>query len=85
MARVDAGKFWSNMQAAVDFRVDIVNGLLKKFGFWLGDNLIAVLSGFIIQYRQAGISRATTRTVVYSSLVVLGLDFILTAIMLGGW
>lgn len=82
---IDDGSFWSNMQAAVDFRLDIVNGIIKSLVFGFIVTWIAVYQGFYCEPTASGISRATTRTVVYSSLAVLGFDFILTAIMLEGW
>lgn len=82
---VDAGIFWSNMQSSVEFRGDIINGLLKSFVFGIGVTWIAVAQGYFAVPTSAGIASATTRSVVYSSLAVLGLDFILTAMMIGGW
>ena len=82
---VDAGQFWSNMQASVNFRIDIVNGIIKGFVFGIVITWIAVYQGYYAIPTAAGIGRATTKTVVYGSLVVLGLDFILTSFMLGGW
>jgi phospholipid/cholesterol/gamma-HCH transport system permease protein len=82
---VDGGSFWSNMQASVDFRGDVVNGIIKSIVFGFIITWIAVFQGFYCKPTASGISRATTRTVVYSSLAVLGFDFILTAIMLEGW
>lgn len=82
---IDQGQFWSNMQASVDFRVDVVNGLLKSAVFGFIVTWIAVYQGFYSTPTAAGISRATTKTVVYSSLAILGFDFILTAFMVGGW
>ena len=78
---VDGGAFWSNMQAAVGFREDVLNGVIKSLVFALVVTWIAVFQGYDLVPTSEGISRATTRTVVYSSLVVLGLDFILTALM----
>ncbi|ASQ45520.1 lipid asymmetry maintenance ABC transporter permease subunit MlaE [Legionella clemsonensis] len=82
---IDAGSFWSNMQAAVDFRLDILSGIIKSVVFAFVVVWIAVFQGFNCIATAEGISQATTRTVVYSSLAVLGLDFILTAMMIGGW
>jgi phospholipid/cholesterol/gamma-HCH transport system permease protein len=82
---VDAGQFWSNMQASVKFRVDIVNGITKGSVFGTAITWIAVYEGYYSLPTAAGIGRATTKTVVYGSLAVLGLDFILTSFMLGGW
>lgn len=82
---LDAGSFWSNMQSSVDFHADIVNGILKSVVFGLVVTWIAVYQGYDAEPTSAGIANATTRTVVYSSLAVLGLDFVLTAMMLGGW
>ena len=82
---VDAGQFWSNMQASVDFRIDIVNGIIKSGVFGFVCCWIAIYQGYYTTPTAEGIGRATTKTVVYSSLAILGLDFALTAIMLGGW
>ncbi len=82
---VDTGSFWGNMQASVEFHEDILNGVIKSIVFGLVCTWIAVYQGYSCVPTSEGISRSTTRTVVYSSLAVLGLDFVLTAIMLGGW
>ncbi|HRD69647.1 MAG TPA: lipid asymmetry maintenance ABC transporter permease subunit MlaE [Legionella sp.] len=82
---VDAGSFWSNMQASVNFRLDILSGIIKSLVFAFVVTWIAVFQGFECVPTAEGISQATTKTVVYSSLAVLGLDFLLTAMMIGGW
>lgn len=82
---VDAGSFWSNMQAAVNFRIDILSGIIKSLVFAFVVTWIAVFQGFECVPTAEGISQATTKTVVYSSLAVLGLDFLLTAMMIGDW
>lgn len=82
---VNAGSFWSNMQAAVSFHMDIVNGLIKSLVFGFVVTWIAVYQGYYTTPNAAGISHATTKTVVYSSLAILALDFILTSMMLKGW
>ncbi len=82
---IDAGSFWSNMQSSVDFRIDVLNGIIKSIAFGFVVTWIAVYQGYATVPTAAGISRATTRTVVYASLAVLGMDFVLTAIMMGGW
>lgn len=78
---VDAGSFWSQMQATVDFRDDVVNGLIKGAVFGWVATWIALFEGYDSEPTSAGVSRATTRTVVHTALAVLGLDFILTALM----
>lgn len=80
---VDNGAFWANMQAAVDFREDVINGIIKSLVFGTVTTWIAVFQGIDCRPTAEGIARATTRTVVYSSLAVLGLDFFLTAVMFG--
>jgi phospholipid/cholesterol/gamma-HCH transport system permease protein len=80
---VDAGSFWSNMQGSVDVGEDVMNGVIKAFAFGVVVTWIAVFEGFDTVPTPEGISTATTRTVVYSSLAVLALDFLLTAIMFG--
>ena len=81
---VDEGSFWSQMQAAVDFRHDILNGVIKSFVFGTAVTVIALFEGYDAPPTAEGVSGATTRTVVYSSLAILMLDFILTAMMFGG-
>ena len=81
---IDAGAFWGNMQAAVDFRVDVVNGFIKSAVFALAISLIAVFEGYNAQPTAEGVSTATTRTVVASSLTILALDFVLTVFMFRG-
>ncbi len=80
---VDAGSFWSNMQRVVDFREDVWNGVIKAFAFGVAVTWIAVFQGYDSEPTSEGISTATTRTVVYSSLAVLAMDFLLTAVMFG--
>ncbi|HWR78818.1 MAG TPA: lipid asymmetry maintenance ABC transporter permease subunit MlaE [Pseudomonas sp.] len=77
------GSFWANMQNSVEFREDVLNGMLKSVVFAFVVTWIAVFQGYDCDPTSEGISRATTRTVVYASLAVLGLDFILTALMFG--
>src|SRR5512144_210481 len=81
---VDEGSFWSQMQGAVDFQHDIVNGVIKSVVFGLVVTAIALFEGYDAPPTAEGVSGATTRTVVQSSLVVLGLDFVLTSFMFRG-
>jgi phospholipid/cholesterol/gamma-HCH transport system permease protein len=78
---VDQGTFWSVMQSQVDFQGDILNGVIKSLVFAFVVTWIAVYKGYDCEPTSEGISRATTATVVQSSLLVLGLDFVLTALM----
>jgi phospholipid/cholesterol/gamma-HCH transport system permease protein len=82
MIGVDNGAFWSQMQAAVDFRYDVLNGLVKSIVFGIAISVIATFEGFNAPPTAEGVSGATTRTVVTSALVVLALDLVLTAFML---
>ena len=81
---VDNGAFWSQMQAAVDFREDVLNGVIKSVVFGAAVSWIAVFEGFDAVPTAEGVSGATTRTVVTSSLAILALDFVLTAFMFRG-
>lgn len=81
---VDEGSFWSQMQAAVDFQEDILNGVIKSVVFGIAVAWIAVFEGYDAPPTAEGVSRATTRTVVTSSLSILALDFMLTAFMFRG-
>lgn len=80
---VDEGAFWSQMQATIDFHEDIINGVIKSLVFGVIVTWIAVFEGYDSIPTSEGVSRATTRSVVYSAFAVLGFDFILTAIMFG--
>jgi phospholipid/cholesterol/gamma-HCH transport system permease protein len=80
---VDAGSFWANMQNSVEFRSDVLNGVIKSIVFGAVISWIAVFQGYDAVPTSEGISAATTRTVVYSSLAVLAIDFLLTAVMFG--
>lgn len=81
---VDDGAFWSQMQAAVDFRYDILNGVIKSVVFGVAVSLIAVFEGYDCEPTAEGVSRAITRTVVTSALAILALDFVLTSFMFRG-
>jgi phospholipid/cholesterol/gamma-HCH transport system permease protein len=81
---VDEGSFWSQMQAAVDFEQDILNGVIKSLVFGVAITAIALFEGYDATPTAEGVSGATTRTVVTSSLAVLALDFVLTAFMFRG-
>lgn len=82
---MDAGPFWTNMQSSVQFWGDIFNGIVKSIVFGFVIVWIAVFQGYHCVPTSEGIGRATTKTVVYASLAILGLDFVLTAMMLGSW
>ena len=79
---VDNGAFWSQMQAAVDFQYDVMNGVVKSFVFGIAVTVIATFEGYDAPPTAEGVSGATTRTVVTSALMILALDLILTAFML---
>jgi phospholipid/cholesterol/gamma-HCH transport system permease protein len=81
MIGVDAGSFWSQIQSGVDVWKDVGNGMVKSLVFGFAVTFIALLQGFEAQPTPEGVASATTRTVVVASLTVLGLDFILTALM----
>ncbi len=80
---VDAGAFWSQMQDGVDVWKDVFNGVIKSVVFGVAVSLIALFEGWQAKPTPEGVARATTRTVVTGSLAVLGLDFVLTALMFG--
>jgi phospholipid/cholesterol/gamma-HCH transport system permease protein len=80
---VDSGAFWANMQSAVSFEDDVVNGIIKSVVFGTVITWIALFQGIRCAPTSEGIGRATTRSVVYSSLAILSLDFFLTAVMFG--
>lgn len=78
------GYYWGNMQASVDLYADVLNGVvIKSIAFGFVVTWIAVFQGYDLVPTSEGIAKATTRTVVYSSLAILGIDFLLTALMFG--
>ncbi len=77
----DSGIYWSAMQNGVDFYDDVLNGFIKSIVFGAVITLIAVYQGYFSPRNSEGVSSATTRTVVVSSLLILGLDFLLTSLM----
>ena len=81
---VDEGAFWAQMQANVNFRDDVFNGIIKSAVFGVAVSLIAVFEGFDAIPTAEGVSRAITRTVVTSALAILALDFVLTSFMFRG-
>ncbi len=81
MIGIDPGSFWSQMQDGVDVFKDVANGVFKSLVFGVVVTLIALHAGWTARATPEGVSRATTRTVVHGSLAVLGLDFLLTALM----
>ncbi len=81
MIGVDGGAFWSQIQGGVDIFKDMGNGVVKSFVFGVAVTFIALLQGYNAQATPEGVAKATTRTVVMASLTVLGLDFVLTAMM----
>ena len=83
MLGVDQAAFWNGMQGGIDFNDDLVNGFIKSVVFGFVCTWIAIYQGYDCIPTSEGVSRATTRTVVHSSLAVLGLDFVLTALMFG--
>jgi phospholipid/cholesterol/gamma-HCH transport system permease protein len=81
---IDKGAFWSQMQSTIDFEYDVLNGIIKSFAFAAAVGLIATLEGYDAKPTAEGVASATTRTVVTSSLAILGLDVMLTAFMFRG-
>jgi phospholipid/cholesterol/gamma-HCH transport system permease protein len=81
MIGVDSGAFWSQMESGVQIWADVGNGVIKSVVFGFAVTFIALYQGYEAKATPEGVSRATTRTVVYASLAVLGLDFLLTALM----
>jgi phospholipid/cholesterol/gamma-HCH transport system permease protein len=78
---LDSGNFWSLMQSRVDVWRDVGNGMVKSFVFGVVCTAVALYQGYVTEATPEGVAYATTRTVVVSSLGVLGMDFVLTALM----
>ncbi len=81
---IDAGAFWGQMKANVDVFPDVTNGIIKSVVFGVAVSLISVFQGYMARPTAEGVASATTRTVVVSSLVILGLDFVMTVFMFRG-
>ena len=80
---IDGGTFMSVMKSGVDFNSDVMQGLVKSFVFGVVAVHIALFQGFSTEATSSGLGKSATKTVVYASLAILGIDFILTALMLG--
>jgi phospholipid/cholesterol/gamma-HCH transport system permease protein len=78
---LDSGNFWSLMQDRVDVWRDVGNGVVKSFAFGIVCTAVALYQGYETEATPEGVAYATTRTVVVSSLSVLAIDFMLTALM----
>lgn len=85
MIGVDVGSFWSQMQGGVDFQADVVNGVIKSVVFAVLVGFISLVVGHEAEPTPEGVARATTTTVVVSSLAILATDFLMTALMFGGF
>ena len=81
LSGLEPGNFWSIMESGVDVRRDLGNGIIKSIVFGVICSFVAVYQGFEAKATPEGVARATTRTVVISSLTVLAMDFVLTALM----
>ena len=81
MIGIDTGQFWSQMQNGVDVFDDVGNGIIKSLIFGVTCTFVALFEGYEAKATPEGVAQATTRTVVVSSLAVLLLDFVLTAVM----
>jgi phospholipid/cholesterol/gamma-HCH transport system permease protein len=79
---LDNGTFWSNMTASVDVWVDVINGVWKSIAFGAVCTLIAAFQGYTTAPTSEGVAYATTRTVVFSSIATLALDFVMTAFLM---
>lgn len=79
--RIPAGTFWSQTTNAVEMR-DIREGLIKSLVFGVACSLVAVYEGYHAEHTAEGVGLATTRTVVTSAVLILFLDYILTAFFL---
>jgi branched-subunit amino acid ABC-type transport system permease component len=81
MMGVDSGAFWSQMRPYVEV-ADVMEGVVKSIVFGVAVSVLAVFEGYNAFPTAEGVSRATTRTVVISAIVVLILDFMITAILI---
>jgi len=81
MMRIPPGTFWSQLVSAVALR-DVREGLIKSVVFGVTCSLVAVYEGYHAQPTAEGVGLATTRTVVTSAVLILMLDYILTAMFL---
>ena len=81
---IDSGAFWSQMQNGVDVWSDVGNSGLKSLAFGITVSFVALLQGYVARPTAEGVARATTRTVVMASLLVLGIDFLMTAWLFSG-
>jgi phospholipid/cholesterol/gamma-HCH transport system permease protein len=77
---VDGGGYVSSLQESVDVFEDVVPSLVKSLVFGVLVALIATFRGFHAEPHSAGVSAATTGTVVSASVTTLIVDYFLTAL-----
>ncbi|WP_092342743.1 MlaE family lipid ABC transporter permease subunit [Candidatus Ichthyocystis sparus] len=78
---IDSGVFWLNITNSLLFMKDVGNGILKSFVFGIVVTWISLFLGYVCPPTVVGMSRATTQTVVMSSLLIFILDFMMTSFM----
>jgi phospholipid/cholesterol/gamma-HCH transport system permease protein len=77
---LDGGTYLASLEGSVDFREDVVGSILKAWIFGLIVGLIATYRGYTSEPNAAGVSRATTSTVVIASVTILFSDYFITAL-----
>jgi phospholipid/cholesterol/gamma-HCH transport system permease protein len=76
----DPGFYMSSLETSVNFHNDIAGSLVKAVAFGVLLALIATYRGYTSKPTSAGVSSATTSTVVIASVTVLLFDYIITAL-----
>ena len=77
---IDGGVYISGMESSIDFRDDVLGSVLKSSVFGILVGLIATYRGYTAAPTSAGVSAATTSTVVIASVSILIFDYFLTAL-----
>jgi phospholipid/cholesterol/gamma-HCH transport system permease protein len=77
---LDPGIYMTSLQSAVDFQNDVAGSMLKALVFGILVGLIATYRGYTSEPTSAGVSFATTSTVVVGSVSILIFDYFITAL-----
>ena len=77
---VDGGIYLNGLESSVDFPNDVAGSLVKSVVFGALVGLIATYRGYTSEPSSAGVSAATTSTVVIASVSILVVDYVITAL-----
>jgi len=83
ISHVTSTMYWAQLMVKINFG-NIFMGLIKPFCFSFVIAFISCYAGFTSEGGTKGVGRATTNSVMFSSIVILIVNFIITKFV-GGW